>query len=584
MNSLFSFVLKMVQPFKRHVVGLLCVAMGWSIVVNVQPMIIKRIIDTVSRYHGPDLFLKLAEMVALYVVIGIFFVGLFYVYDRIIMTFVPKQHQFISLHLMNQMMHHSTKFYQKNFAGNLTNKVNDVTIHTPEIIKIFMDDFSTCLFTLIFVLYNVSTVHPDFAWALLVWLSIFLGGGLFLMFRNNELAYAAAEGRARVLGHIVDIFSNMSTIRLFGRRRHEKSILKNVTHQAAEKEINRDYFFLKLHLFQGFSFWLFEALCFWWLLTGVSDGTITPGGFVLVFTLNLQILDQFWNLGKEIKEFWEKIGQLKQALRLIYSPEDLKDAANAKSLEVHRGEICFENVYFAYDPSSPLFEEKNLTIPGGQKVGLVGYSGSGKSTFVNLILRLHDVTSGRILIDHQDLRDVTQESLHQSIAVIPQDCFLFNRSLLDNIRYGRLDATFEEVKEAAMKAQMHDLIERMPHGYQTMAGEKGSRLSGGQRQRIAIARAVLKNAPILFLDEATSHLDVLTEEKLRTIFQYLMQDKTVIVVAHRLSTLIDMDRILVFDQGKIVQDGAHKDLIQEEGLYKTLWNAQTGGFILEGKS
>jgi ATP-binding cassette subfamily B protein len=216
-------------------------------------------------------------------------------------------------------------------------------------------------------------------------------------------------------------------------------------------------------------------------------------------------------------------------------------------------------------------------------VGLVGYSGSGKSTFVNLILRLYDINKGRILIDGQDIRVVTQNSLHAAIAMIPQDPSLFHRSLMDNIRYGRIDATDDEVIEAAIHAHAHDFIIQLPRGYNSLVGERGVKLSGGQRQRIAIARAILKNAPILILDEATSQLDSVTESIIQKALHKMMQNKTTIVIAHRLSTLLHMDRILVFNEGKIIEDNTHKKLLNQGGLYKELWDAQISGFIPQNK-
>jgi ATP-binding cassette subfamily B protein len=277
------------------------------------------------------------------------------------------------------------------------------------------------------------------------------------------------------------------------------------------------------------------------------------------------------------------------------TPTEITDAKDAATLKCEHGKIQFKTVQFHYhgsqqvldtgiaaDTAVPdiLFQNKSITIAAGQKVGLVGYSGGGKSTFVNLILRFYDVTAGAILIDGQDIRTVTQDSLRANIAMIPQDPSLFHRSLLDNIRYGRINATDTEVIAAAKRAHAHEFIAKLPNGYNSLVGERGIKLSGGQRQRIAIARAILKNAPILILDEATSQLDSVTEKLIQESLWELMQHKTTIVIAHRLSTLLHMDRILVFDQGKIVADGTHNELLaQAGGLYQQLWQAQVGGFL-----
>jgi ATP-binding cassette subfamily B protein len=271
-------------------------------------------------------------------------------------------------------------------------------------------------------------------------------------------------------------------------------------------------------------------------------------------------------------------------LNAVLNTSETKDIPGATKLIVSNGRICFDNVHFKYANAAHLFEYKSVVIESGQKVGLVGYSGGGKTTFVNLILRLHDVDAGIISIDNQNINAVTQDSLHKAIGMIPQDPSLFHRTLMENIRYGNINATDKEVIEAAIKAHAHEFISKLMDGYQSPVGERGVKLSGGQRQRIAIARAILKNAPILILDEATSQLDSVTENLIQESLTELMQNKTTIVIAHRLSTLLNMDRILVFDQGQIVEDGAHRELISKNGLYKILWDAQVGGFLPDKKN
>jgi ATP-binding cassette subfamily B protein len=245
--------------------------------------------------------------------------------------------------------------------------------------------------------------------------------------------------------------------------------------------------------------------------------------------------------------------------------------------------IEFDQVCFNYQSSNALFVNQSIKIESGQKVGLVGFSGGGKTTFVNLILRLYDINSGRILIDGCDISKVTQDSLRSHIGMIPQDPSLFHRTLMDNIRYGDINATDEDAINAAKRAHAHDFIEKLPNGYDSLVGERGIKLSGGQRQRIAIARAMLKNAPILILDEATSALDSVTEHLIQASLWELMCSKTSLVIAHRLSTLLHMDRILVFDKGCIIEDGKHSELIAQNGVYKNLWDAQVGGFLGDGK-
>jgi ATP-binding cassette subfamily B protein len=307
---------------------------------------------------------------------------------------------------------------------------------------------------------------------------------------------------------------------------------------------------------------------------------VSPGDFALVLTIIFSITDAIWSFSGDYMELAEIIGTCNQALSIVAKDHRVKDKIFAKDLIVNRGRIVFNNVNFKYNKSDYLFQNKSIVIEQGEKIGLVGYSGSGKSTFVNLILRLYDVYSGAIIIDNQNIADVTQESLRKNIAFVQQDSLLFHRSLMENIRYGRPNANDEEVIIAAKAAKAHDFIIQTEHGYETLVGEQGVKLSGGQRQRIAIARAILKKAPILILDEATSSLDSVTENIIQNSLSELMQDKTTIVIAHRLSTLLGMDRILVFSNGKIIQDGSHRKLLSEAGLYKILWNTQVDGFII----
>jgi ATP-binding cassette subfamily B protein len=301
----------------------------------------------------------------------------------------------------------------------------------------------------------------------------------------------------------------------------------------------------------------------------------------MVASLLLLVINDVRNLSRRFLEFFEYVGNITDGVGVIIRPHEVTDAADARELVVTKGEIRFEDVEFAYPGGMEVFRGLTLAIQPGQRVGLVGFSGSGKSTLVNLILRLYDIQGGRILVDGQDIREVTQDSLRGAIAMIAQDPMLFHRSLLENVRYGRLDATDQEVQEAAQQAHAHEFIVSLPEGYNSLVGERGVRLSGGQRQRIAIARAILKNAPIFFMDEATSSLDSVTERHIQDSIEDLMRGRTAIVIAHRLSTIAHLDRIVVFHQGEVVEDGTHVELLARGGHYARLWSMQAGGFLPE---
>jgi ATP-binding cassette subfamily B protein len=288
-----------------------------------------------------------------------------------------------------------------------------------------------------------------------------------------------------------------------------------------------------------------------------------------------------WFISYQMTVFVRESGTINEALTLINAMHDVVDAPDAQQLQINKGEIRFDQVTFKYQKRNLVFEDISVTLEPGKKVGLVGFSGAGKSTFVNLILRYYDITSGHILIDDQDIAKVTQNSLREHIAMIPQEPSLFHRTLMENIRYGRLDASDEEVIAASKLAHCHEFIEKLPEAYHSLVGERGVKLSGGQRQRIAIARAMLKNAPILILDEATSSLDSVTEKVIQESLTELMKGRTTIVIAHRLSTLADMDRILVFQHGKIIEDGTREELLRAQGYFAKLWDMQMDGFLPE---
>jgi ATP-binding cassette subfamily B protein len=576
-----AFIGEVTRPFRAYIAGMVCIALSWALLLNVQPYIVKLILNTAMDGVHNDIFNQLAALMGLYLLSECMYVIIFRFYDWIIIQLRPTIKRHIILILMNKMMDHSHSFYQRQFSGSLTTRIIDIAKGIPDILRIVIDRLMACSLMLLFALYNISKIHMKFTIALGVWTVVFLGISIVLVFRNQHLAYEVADARATVTGCIVDILTNMASVRFFARKKFESDYLARFVDVSVQKDQVRDWFFLKLHALQGGSFLLFQAVCFWWLLNGLASKVITPGDFVLVLTLNLHIIENFWNIAKDMRDFWEKMGDVVQGLAIIESPVEVEDAADAKELIVTKGEIEFENVQFHYHDAESLFEHKSVVIKPGQKVGLVGYSGSGKSTFVNLILRLFDVTAGKIMIDGQDIRDVTQDSLHRAIAMIPQDPSLFHRTLMENIAYGQRGATHQEVIDAAKRAYAHEFIVSLSQGYDTQVGERGVRLSGGQRQRIAIARAILKNAPILILDEATSQLDSVTESEIQDSLWDLMQHKTTLIIAHRLSTLLHMDRILVFDQGSIVEDGTHEELLEQNGLYKKLWEAQVGGFLVD---
>lgn len=582
-TPLFEFIFTCFKQVKGWIAGQILVAIIWAIDLSFRPYLLKMIIDRLPALTPATAMQHLKGPASAFIGMALLLIPVFRFHEYVVMNIHLFLRKYIGDILMKRMMQHAPELFQNHFAGSLGNKIRDVMSAVPDVFCIFFDNFFSHFIALTLAVLTIGAINPKFGLALGFWALIFTVASFFFSKKAKELGHQAAEVRSRVSGQIVDILSNMMNVRLFARAPHESRELEGALDQYTAIYRLRDIYFMRMFAFQDFSFVVYQALCLFWLVLGFQKGQVTAGDFVLILNINLHLVSVLWNLSRDMTRFAESLGDISQGLNIALSPLGLPDKVGAVSLVLRQGEIIFEGVSFHYKKATPLFKEIYAHIRSGEKVGLVGYSGSGKTTFVNLILRLYDITGGCILIDGQDIREVTQESLRSAIAMIPQDPALFHRALKENIRYGRLEASDEEVIVAAKHAHAHDFISKLPEGYNSLVGERGVKLSGGQRQRIAIARAFLKNAPILILDEATSQLDSLTESDIQESLWELMQGKTVLVVAHRLSTLLHMDRILVFDQGKIVEEGPHQKLLARGGLYKTLWEAQVGGFLPDKK-
>lgn len=444
-----------------------------------------------------------------------------------------------------------------------------------------LDDLYAQTLGLCVALITLLFIHPIFSVILFGWVATFLLITFLFLKPIQQLSSDFAASRATVVGKMVDSISNIVNVRLFARHFDENQYIHRSVKDAVQKDRVMQSKIIKMRLFWDLSAIALLSLNLFMLVYMYSKNQVTVGDFAFVISLSISVLWNLWFLASQFVSFSEQVGQCQQSLSIISLPHEIVDAPHAKPLTVTQGEIKFKDVTFHYGEGAHLFKNKNIVIEAGQKVGLVGFSGSGKSTFVNLILRLFEVESGEISIDDQNINQVTQTSLREKIALIPQDITLFHRSLMENIHFGDPNASENEVIEASKKAHCHEFITQLTEGYQSMVGERGIKLSGGQRQRIAIARAMLKNAPILILDEATSSLDSVTEKYIQEALATLMEGKTTIVIAHRLSTLSKMDRILVFDNGRIIEDGTHESLLAKEGHYARMWKMQAGGFLPE---
>jgi len=475
---------------------------------------------------------------------------------------------------------HSHDFFSKNFAGSLQRRVSRYAQSFESVIDIFtFNFFSTAVFA-IGVVFVLMQRNLYIGLGILAWTVIFIWIQILMTKWRQPLRVARAAEESNVTGVLSDSVSNQSTISLFAADKHERSILGDALtkwYKATMKSWTADVWIMAI---QG----LFAIAIELALLGGAvllwQQGLITVGDFVLIQVYILGLIDRVWGIGGSMRRMFTAFADANEMIEIFDTPHSVMDAPDARPLIVDKGQIRLEKVSFGFSEERVILHDFNLTVTAGEKIALVGPSGAGKSTVTKLLLRMYDVTEGSIRVDGQNIAEVTQESLRDTISFVPQEPILFHRSLRDNIRYGRPDATDEEVIAAAKKAHCHEFIEGLSEGYETHVGERGVKLSGGERQRVAIARAILKNAPILILDEATSALDSESEALIQDALRVLMEGKTVIVIAHRLSTIMTMDRIVVIEGGKIAAEGTHDELVANKGgLYQKLWSIQAGGFL-----
>ena len=493
----------------------------------------------------------------------------------------PRQRQTVTRALYSYLQNHSHRYLSNDFAGSLAHRISETSLGVSQTLWTVIFDFWPMAIVFGVAIGILGNAYRGLAELVGIWSICFVAVSFWLAMRARPYAVAAAAARSETTGKVVDAVTNLTSTRLFARLGFEREYLDGQLRKELRAVRQSNGYSERVRWFQYVASAILKIAILYYSLQLWGSGRITVAEFVVACTTALLIINEARNLSRRFLEFFEYIGNVANGVYIIIKPHEIVDLPDAVTATIERGRIEFQNVSFGYTAEQPIFRDLNVVIPAGQRVGLVGFSGSGKSTFVSLILRLYDVYGGRILIDGIDIRAMTQESLHRQLSLIPQDPNLFHRSLMENIRYGRLDATEEEVIDAARKAHAHDFVMQIKDKYDSLVGERGVKLSGGQRQRIAIARVVVKNAPILILDEATSSLDSITEQAIQETLDEVMKGKTVIVVAHRLSTIAHLDRILVFDQGRVVEDGSHAELLALNGSYQRLWSRQAGGFVLD---
>ena len=484
------------------------------------------------------------------------------------------------------MLGQSMAFYADEFAGRITTKVMQTGLAVREVIFTTVEVIIGMAVYFITFIAMAAAFDSRLALPFLGWLLLYGISCSYFVPRLAAIGKEYADSNALVTGRIADAYSNITTVKLFSHTQRESAFLRQALADSSEIGNRQNRLITSFEIVNHTLVVLLVLAAIVQSLWLWGHGAVGPGAVAAVTAMSLRISGLSHWVMWSLAGLFENVGTVQDGIATLTKKRHVVDAPGSTPLQVQRGEVKFDRVTFAYGEKAPVLDDFSLTVRPGEKIGLIGRSGAGKSTLVNLLLRFYDVDSGRILIDGQDIARVTQDSLRANIGMVTQDTSLLHRSVRDNIMYGRPGATEEEMLAAARRAQSHDFIAQLTdpkgrQGYDAQVGERGVKLSGGQRQRVAIARVMLKDAPVLLLDEATSALDSEVEAAIQASLHDLMQGKTVIAIAHRLSTIAALDRLVVLDRGRIVEEGDHRSLLERGGLYARLWAHQSGGYLGE---
>lgn len=579
-KRVFQFALTTYRQFPWLAIGSLLTRLCATISVLVPPIFYKEIIDILSSSTGITNELSLNAigvlMIILWIKIASFIV--YRLYDFWAIALEMNIQEWINNFFLQKLQYHSYKFFSENMSWSLISKFRKGVSAFEKLSDIFSWQILPFITNVTIILIIIGVQN--------IWISIWIFIVILIFTRLQYVLYKYIhpyQEKANTLdseqgGLLSDLIINNYTIKLFASEKKEERKYAKLNYDTAHAR--------KIQYHKSIWIWgssaaiwiileigiMYLAIRMWW------NGTISLGMIVLLQTYILRLIDFLWGIGQTLRHTFIAISEASEILQIIDTPHEIQDKSS-KKLKLQHGAISFNNVNFSYGENQ-IFHDLNFHIKPGERVALVGESGSGKTTITKLLFRLYDIQKGEILIDDQNIAEVTQESLRSSMSMIPQDPILFHRSIRENIAYGKPNASDEEIIAAAKMARCHEFISHLKDGYETLVGERGIKLSWGERQRVAIARAILENKQIIVMDEATSALDSESEFLIQEAIEELMQNKTLLIIAHRLSTIMKMDKIIVMDQGKIAEKGSHKELLaKDNGIYKKLRNIQSGGFI-----
>lgn len=559
---------------------LICYGIGALIARTFIPIIYRNLIDLIVSADSPlsakaEIYSLLGVLILSFIALNIFF----RIADYVFAAFQSRSMRDLYSQAFTLFQKHSFNFFSNTFSGSLIAKTKRYVSSFEDVFDRFFYDFWFTFVVVVGAIVVLFTEAPNVGWVVLIGVSVFIVAVISLSNKGRPLREIEARRDSETTGSFSDAISNIFAIKSFANSEREQKTFDHVLENQHKARIRAWNFDNKRIAILGIIFFMMEVGGMYVAITLWMKGSITPGTVALVQIYFGNIFYNIWNFGRAIQRFNKSIADSIEIVDIFEKPIDIEDAVNPEKSRIATGNINFSNTSFRYPNGTSVFENLNLKIEAGQKIGLVGHSGAGKTTVTKLLLRFYDVSDGEILIDGQNIRNIKQDDLRRAISYVPQEPLLFHRSIKENISYGKEDATLEEIIDSAKRARAHDFIMQLPMGYNTLVGERGVKLSGGERQRIAIARAMLKPAPILILDEATSSLDSISESAIQEALDELMKGKTTIAIAHRLSTIQKMDRIIVMHDGQIVEDGTHTELIKKKGIYSELWSHQTAGFI-----
>jgi ATP-binding cassette subfamily B protein len=546
----------------------------------IEPLLFKQFFDLLASGSSPEI---VGQLITILIIISgnsaaswvcWRIMGFSYVYYSSLVMSELFNLCFAKLHL------HSFSYFNNNFVGTLVKRVQWFVKAYEGVSDRIIYELGTLLINITFIVIVLFLRNYYLGMVILLWLVVFMTINYFFSKYKYKYDLARNEAQSEATGYLADTVTNNANVKLFNAYSREKQGFAD-KQEKVRRLMNFSWSLNEVFTaIQGLFMISLEVGMFYLAIKLWQENLITLGDFVLIQAYLINIFQRIWNFGRTIVRIYEGLSDAEEMTVILNTEPEIQDIPKAKNLLVNKGMIDFNEVGFNYHQTREVLKNFNLTIKPGERVAIIGPSGAGKTTIAKIILRMYDLSAGKILIDGQNIAQVTQESLWENISLVPQDPILFHRPLQENIRYGNPKASKKDIISAAKAANCHEFIENLPEKYETYVGERGIKLSGGERQRVAIARAILHNAPILILDEATSSLDSESEKLIQDALDKLMKNKTVIVIAHRLSTIRKMDRIIVVDQGKIIEEGTHQNLINKQGgIYKKLWELQAGGFI-----